>query len=409
MASQPIMPPHILMVTHVLPYPPAAGNEIRIYRMLRWLRGAGFHVTLILKPLGNEAISNECITGLSAVVDSLYVYDARIGCPESSGASFRLDAAEECTNLVNMQDGFCSPWFVCEIDALIRQLRPDVLIAEYIFMSRVFLCDAAVPLLKIIDTHDLFSRKLEAIEKYGITNFCLTMTADEEALLFRRADVLLVIQRLELDEIRCLVPDRQVLLTGFDVDIEYPDPALQENDIVLIVASDNEFNTRGTQDFLDYIWPLVREKHSGARLRLVGKVCKHVHTSDPSVEMVGFVRELSAEYSRARVVVNPCGVGTGLKIKTVEALSWGKAHVGWPASADGLREIADLPYVVAHDAVEFADAVAVLLEDTLRAHKLERAAHEFAERYLGTEATYAPLGGIIQAYVALSDAGAYLA
>ncbi|ACZ75554.1 glycosyl transferase group 1 [Dickeya parazeae Ech586] len=397
-----------MMVTHVLPYPPAAGNEIRIYRMLQWFRSKGYRISLVLKPLGDEEVSNECITGLHPIVDEIYVFDSRFPAPRCDNANFRKDIAEEKVNLADMQNGFCPPWFVMEINSLVRKIQPDVIISQYIFMSRILLSEFALDTLKIIDTHDLFFKKQETVEKYSIANFGLIMSEDDEASLFKRADILLAIQQLEREDIKRLVPDRTVLLTGFDVDIFHPDPAKQKDGLVLIVASSNEFNVRGTQDFLDYTWPLVQERYPEARLRLVGKVCEHVHTYDLSVEKVGFVHDLAEEYTQASVVVNPCGVGTGLKIKTVEALAWGRPHVGWPASADGLREIAELPYIVAQDIVEFADAVVNLLQDKERARLLGIAAHEFAERYLGAVATYGSLSVEIEAHAnARNNRGSY--
>lgn len=388
-----------MMVTHVLPFPPAAGNEIRIFRMLMWFKKVGFRVTLVLRPLCDEEVSNECVAGLCGVVDDLYIFDTRFSAHSEIAEFFPTDAAERRPHLVEMQGGFCPPWFVAELDALVREKKPDVLIAQYIFMSRIFLSDSAMGALKVIDTHDLFSQKQATVEKYRISNFGLMITPDDEASLLERADLLVAIQRLELESIKSMAPQRKAVLAGFDVDIFYPDVSMIERGVVLIVASSNEFNVCGTQDFLDYTWPLIRLRCPFARLRVVGKVCCHVRSYDKSVEMIGFVRDLSNEYSRASVVVNPCGVGTGLKIKTVEALSWGKAHVGWPASADGLREIDDLPYVVAHDAVEFADAVGEFLVNQELVLDAARNAHEFSERHFGGEAVYGPLVAEIESFV----------
>jgi glycosyltransferase involved in cell wall biosynthesis len=397
--------PRIMMVTHVLPYPPAAGNEIRIFRMLQWFKTKGYRISLILKPLGNEEVSNECIAGVCQVVDDLHIYDSRASVQRRDNHAFRRDVPENRPHLAEMQDGFCPPWFAAEVESLALKFRPDAIVSEYIFMSRILLSESAARSLKIIDTHDLFSMKMEIVEKYGIANYPLAMSADDEAALLRRADVILAIQQAELEKMKCLVPDRTVLLTGIDMDIHCPDPSERAPGVVLIVASSNEFNVRGTQDFLDYTWPLVRERCPDARLRLVGKICDHVHTPDPSVRKIGFVADLSSEYSGAGVTVNPCGVGTGLKIKTVEALAWGAAHVGWPASADGMRELGDLPYIVANDAVEFADAIAELLQDAARARALGEAAHVFAERHFGASATYGPLAAAIEAHVASRSRG----
>jgi glycosyltransferase involved in cell wall biosynthesis len=390
---------HILMVTHVVPYPPSAGNEIRVFRMLQSFKEAGFSVTLILKPIGNEEISNESVVGLNQVVDNLHIFDSRNVIPDLNGCTFISDDAESQPQLVNMQEGFCPPWFVSQVDRLIEMIAPDVVMAQYIFMSRIFLGKSTKNLLKIIDTHDLFSKKHGAVEKYGLESAGLLMTAEQESSLLNRADVLLAIQKLEYDELCSMAPSCRVVLTGFDVDISVPNPVLQERGVVLIVASSNEFNVRGTQEFIDYIWPLIRERFPEARLRLVGKVCERVHSSDLSVQKVGFARHLSDEYERASVVVNPCSVGTGLKIKTAEALAWGKAHVGWPVSADGLREFSDPPYIVAQDVVEFADAVSDLLLDVKQAQKLGAEAHKFSERYLGGKATYGPLISLLKSHV----------
>src|SRR5262245_55406523 len=40
--------PTILLISHVVPYPPAAGNESRILRMLAWLRRQRFRLVLLL-------------------------------------------------------------------------------------------------------------------------------------------------------------------------------------------------------------------------------------------------------------------------------------------------------------------------------------------------------------------------
>lgn len=395
--------PHLLMVTHVLPYPYAAGNEIRIFRLLKFLRKIGLRITLVLRPLENIEISNEAIIGLNNLVDAVYIFDSRSPVPKGGLAFPYVDSAEYSSHLKGMQDGFCPLWFAAEIESLIDKIKPDVVIAQYIFMSRILLAPSLNHVLKIIDTHDLFSNKREVVEKYRIENFGLIMTAEEESLLLRRANVLLAIQQTECEQIKMMVPDRQVLLTGFDMDIKKPNLNLQDSGAVLIVASSNEFNVRGTQDFLDFTWPLIKERFPKAHLRIVGKVCNHVHTSDSSVEKIGFIRDLSSEYERACVVVNPCAVGTGLKIKTIEALAWGKAHVGWPASSDGIVSALELPYLVAQDVVEFANAVSDLLINIDKANKLGAAAYKFAELYLGDDATYGDLVALIKAHIDAQD------
>ena len=39
---------NVLLIAPVVPYPPTAGNEIRILKLIAWLREQGWSVTLLL-------------------------------------------------------------------------------------------------------------------------------------------------------------------------------------------------------------------------------------------------------------------------------------------------------------------------------------------------------------------------
>nr|WP_281365240.1 glycosyltransferase family 4 protein [Paraburkholderia caffeinitolerans] len=386
------------MVTHVLPYPPAAGNEIRIYKMLRWLRKQGYGMTLVLKPLGDEEVPNECVAGLRDVVDNLYIFDNRV-IPRPAGASARtaaqIDSDLEDARLTELQDGFCPAWFVDEVAAIAAAVRPDVVIAQYVFMSRLLTLPECADALRVIDAHDLFCRKQATVEQYGIKDYGLSLTDEQERKLLLRADAILAIQRVEQDELAALVPEREALLTSFDLEVHHADPARMVPARVLIVASGNEFNVRGTQDFLSYTWPLIKASNPDAHLHVIGRVCSEVWCDDPSVSLLGFVESLEREYEEAQVVVNPCRVGTGLKIKTIEALAWGKAHVAWPSAADGLRELADVPVLIATNVVDFASAICSILDDNARRESLQRTAHAFIGEYFEASNVYRSFTGAI--------------
>jgi glycosyltransferase involved in cell wall biosynthesis len=396
--------PHIIIATYVVPFPSAAGNEIRILKMLRWLKSCNYRVTLILKPCENIEVPNECIAGLCSVVDELFVYDTRFKGTNNKHFDLQFDRAEARPHLADLQERFCPAWFVGEVNGLVHRLRPDVIIAEYIFISRILLLDSLSSILKIIDLHDLFSANRDNFLKFerdhNVKNMIYTLSDDDEALLLQRADAVLAIQLAELNAINRLALKCKGVLVSYDVDLCYPDLTKQQPGVILIVASSNEFNIRGTQNFLDSVWPLVRQRCSNARLHIVGKVCDHIRINCESVKKLGYVNNLTHEYERANVVVNPCFIGSGLKIKTIEALSWGKAHVGWPVSGDGLRELAPLPYPVATNEVEFADCVVELLLDQNRAASIGHAAHEFANRHFGAGTTYASLAELITAHIA---------
>src|SRR5439155_25893880 len=106
---------------------------------------------------------------------------------------------------------------------------------------------------------------------------------------------------------------------------------------VQVVGTDNPLNLHGLNQFYRDAWPIIREGRSDAILRVVGKLAHQLRTDDDRVQRVGWVAQLEDEYRRAEIVINPTVAGTGLKIKSVEALCHGKALVGTPNSVEGIE------------------------------------------------------------------------
>ena len=70
--------------------------------------------------------------------------------------------------------------------------------------------------------------------------------------------------------------------------------------------------------------------------------------------------------------------GTGLKIKSVEALGYGRALVTTPCGAEGLEAGAGSAFRVASDPVAFAREVSGLLAEPEAAAAVARAGHQLA-------------------------------
>jgi glycosyltransferase involved in cell wall biosynthesis len=73
----------------------------------------------------------------------------------------------------------------------------------------------------------------------------------------------------------------------------------------------------------------------GIRICVIGKICDYF-PSLPGVEKHLFVHDLSEYYYKARVAICPMLNGTGVKVKTVEALSYGLPVVCNLRGLDGL-------------------------------------------------------------------------
>jgi glycosyltransferase involved in cell wall biosynthesis len=81
------------------------------------------------------------------------------------------------------------------------------------------------------------------------------------------------------------------------------------------------------------------------------------------------------------VVVNPVFEGTGLPIKSVEALMHGKALVATPWTARSLRDGCGTALLAGDTCEDIADGVIRLLKDREMRRKVSAAAFRYAESY----------------------------
>lgn len=151
---------------------------------------------------------------------------------------------------------------------------------------------------------------------------------------------------------------------------------------LLFVGQSTDPNRAALQWFFGAVWPLLAER--GYSLKIVGQVDMMVRKFLPEIyeafrsHFAGPARDLAAEYRAARCVFAPMVSGTGISIKTIEALALGKPFVGTSKAYRGMPmdrlEVAGLyPY----DAPEaFADAVVRALSRERTSIAASRAAYD---------------------------------
>ena len=91
--------------------------------------------------------------------------------------------------------------------------------------------------------------------------------------------------------------------------------------------------------------------------------------------------DLTSVYQRADVVINPISIGTGLKIKNIEALGFGKPLVTTSVGAEGLESGSQLAFLVADTAQDFANAVIGILQDSGLYRQLSSKGYQFAKAW----------------------------
>ncbi|HEX6881210.1 MAG TPA: glycosyltransferase family 4 protein [Terriglobales bacterium] len=415
----------ILCMTHVVFQPPRAGNEYRFNRLLRHLEQQGYRTIVLFVPL--EPVTDSVLRSMAAFAPDLIVCmqdgslqyqvqqdesvltaldGARIPMMPSSVLQENAPADNRAAELIQVDRTF-SHDALCNVALhLHRHFQPCATLVNYIFMTR-FLPFVPANSLKIIDTIDVFSTKARKVMSYGVDDG-LSMSSQEERKRLLRGQLILAIQNGERQEFESIVPERRVLTVGVDFDVQRENPPAPPGKDILLIASDNPMNVKGLRDFLRFAWPIIARQEPDARLLVAGKVSHTMMSPHDRVSLLGQVDDVSSLYSQARVVINPAVAGTGLKIKTVEALCYLRPVVCWPNGFDGLEERVAKLCPVATNWFDFATQVVRVLRDG-RTQWFSDEEAEMIRRSLSSTTVYRDLDATLQAYFENYDVEAAVA
>lgn len=250
-------------------------------------------------------------------------------------------------------------------------------IVNYVFLSAAF---NGMPrnIVKIIDTHDRFYDRQAMYAQYrGEPNF-FYLGKDEEAEGLSRADCVLAIQDTEQEYFSSVV-DRPVYLFPHKVKRLRPSARPPKIRTVGFIGHGNDPNVASISPFV-HLWAARAGRSRWPVLRVAGEVCSAFRGLElPNVQFLGYCDSLDDFYAQADIVVAPLIMGTGLKIKTIEALAYGKPVVGTRIAFEGLH-----PKHSAHrceSLEEVADAISKCVDDQAALGELSAACEEVFARY----------------------------
>ncbi len=268
--------------------------------------------------------------------------------------------------------------------------RADIVLADYCFLTPGIPYALGPQGASAVVMHDLFSSRPAHFAAVGATDSVAVVDRLTEAGLLGRAALVIAIQHEEAASVRRMLPrGPEVLVAPMAVaSVSAPQPG--EGGGLLFVGSGTEPNVDAMRWFLADIWPLIRARRGDARLVIAGSVCGALTGPVPAgVTLLGRVVRLAEHYRRADVVIAPLRVGSGLKIKLVEALAHGKTVLATRLTAQGVTEQLGGCVVLADTAGDFADAALDLLAAPLARAAHATAALATANRYFSAPSAYA--------------------
>jgi polysaccharide biosynthesis protein PslH len=200
----------------------------------------------------------------------------------------------------------------------------------------------------IVETHDVQSH---LIKENGNRNpwtrrpDSLEKLERSEIKLLEKANVLVHLSVDDFNFFKTRMPDKQHFLSfptineSFVSDVKGTSPSSDAIDL-LFVGQYSKPNFAAVEWFLRDVWPLIASKKY--KLTIVGAVEGVVRASAPQLyeefrsSFLGPIADLAPYYRSARCVIAPMVYGSGISIKTIEALGLGKPFVGTSKAFRGM-------------------------------------------------------------------------
>jgi glycosyltransferase involved in cell wall biosynthesis len=183
-------------------------------------------------------------------------------------------------------------------------------------------------------------------------------------------------------------PHAQIAIAPNSIDTEYYLPAATDDGatIMFVGAMDWAPNRDAINFFVRESLPRLLELAPHARLVVVGRnppadFTRHFE-GIPAISFTGTVPDPRPLLARAAVTIVPLRIGSGTRMKILEAAAMAKPAVSTTIGAEGLAFARGTEIILADDPVEFAKEVADLLHDKDRRRAIGDAARRLAvQRY----------------------------
>ncbi len=306
------------------------------------------------------------------------------------------------------------PWAVDQFRRQIVRFRPQVIIAQYVTMA--YLIEGLTQKERreihcVLDTHDILHERGMQFGAAGYLHW-LEIEPAEEIRIWNLFDTVLAIQENEAELIRSCVQGPKVMTIGHAPQVELDEGSHNANIhsadtessgpvTIGYIGSPNYSNWHAINRFLIEVWPdLLAMENSQVQLVIAGKICDWFNLLEPKrvaslaeshVHLLGEVRSLHEFYSQIDIAINPVQFGTGLKIKNVEALAYGKPLVTTASGALGMSPAAREHCIVVPDFRTMSEELQRLARNPARRQELAKAAFSHAKLEYSSDSAYAEL------------------
>lgn len=310
---------NILIFSAVKIYPADAGSRIRILNFTKYLLSQGHQVHYVYYT--DDGISKVHFEYMSDLCDTFTVITREQKFQRKTG-NYTLDEMYEKSIYTKIND-------------LINIFEIDTVMINYFFYSKFF---EYLPknIYKIIDTHDKFTDRYKLFENTNVVYDWHSYSKEDEAKALNRANLVLSITDEEKNYFSSLCDKNVEVRTIGHIDNKrYLTKEYTTLKKIGFIGGANKVNIAAINAFLENFYTLSTHKDD-IEIVIAGQICNHITKQASNITLLGLIDELEDFYRIVDVVINPLTFGTGQKIKSVEALSFGLPIISTKVGFEGI-------------------------------------------------------------------------
>jgi polysaccharide biosynthesis protein PslH len=386
---------NVLLVSPMAPSPPRFGAQARTHGLLSNLAKHHDLTAIVLhEDSDTPATSGPAMRAYCREVTFVRNPNGVVGWQRRA-----LQARSWVSRQTYQRHIFTVPALQQTLDRVLSRQRFDVVFVNLPYLAHYRLGrsppGAATPAV-VIDSHDIgydLARQVaKSSARFGQrlhAGFNWRKLAREELAAYSAADGVCVCSTADQKRLAADAPSANTVVIPNAADVEYlqprgTDPAPDGRTVLFFGLLATVPNVDGVIYFLREIWPLIAAARPDARFVVIGAdpaPAIRAHAG-PGVTIVGPVDDLRPHLASADAVVVPLRLGSGTRLKILEAWAMARPVVSTTLGAEGLDAVPGRHLLIADDPSDFARSVLRVLGEPGLGDELGRAGRALvSERY----------------------------
>ena len=378
----------VLQLCNKAPFPANDGSSIAIYNMAKGLIENNVELYLLTINTKKHFKPDENVPD-EFKIKSNYISIYKNTNTSAIGALF---------NIFSDQSYFVSRFYFKDFDerlaAILKNNHFDIIQIEGLFMAvylktlkkyskakivlRAHNIEHLIWERHIANEKNIFKKSYLALQNKKLKRF--------ELSIIHKIDAILPITQVDAETFKKLGFKKPVFPCITGVDVKYyqlkENLTMKAKTIFYFGSMDWLPNQEAVNWFLDHCWDDVHKALPEAKLIIAGRGMppELKHLSKSNVLIIENVKDGKAFFQQNQVMIVPLLSGSGLRIKIIEGMAYGKAIVSTTMGAEGINYKDQENILIADKPTDFTNAVIDLLLNNKKRIELEKKASELAHK-----------------------------